>query len=93
MFCPLRGANKRINSETIKTLNLNYLNVIGTVIGTVRCNAWFNSIMKTLYDVKSLFTNIPIDETISYIIEHIYVHKKLAPIRSKLILRRLVIEL
>ena len=32
------------------------------------------------YDVESLFTNIPIQETINYIIEQIYVHKKLAPI-------------
>ena len=27
------------------------------------------------YDVKSLTTNIPIEETINYIIEQIYVHK------------------
>ena len=29
------------------------------------------------YDVDSLFTNILIQETINYIIEQIYVHKKL----------------
>ena len=28
------------------------------------------------YDVKSLTTNIPVEETINYIIEQIYVHKK-----------------
>ena len=28
------------------------------------------------YDVESLFTNIPIEETINYIIEQIYVYKK-----------------
>ena len=32
------------------------------------------------YDVESLFTNILIQETINYIIEQIYVYKKLAPI-------------
>ena len=32
------------------------------------------------YDVESLFTNIPIEETINYIIEQIYVHKKLMQI-------------
>ena len=32
------------------------------------------------YDAESLFTNIPIQETINYIIEQIYVHKKLMPI-------------
>ena len=43
------------------------------------------------YDAESLFTNIPIQETINYIIEQIYVHKKLTPICSKLIFRRLKI--
>ena len=33
-----------------------------------------------VYDFESLFTNIPIEETINYIIEQIYVHKKLTPI-------------
>ena len=32
------------------------------------------------YDVESLFTNIPIQETINYITEQIYVHKKFMPI-------------
>ena len=45
------------------------------------------------YDVESIFTNIPIQETINYIIEQIYVHKKLTPICSKLIFRRLLIKL
>ena len=42
---------------------------------------------------ESLFTNIPIEEIIKYIIEQICVHKKLTPICSKLILRRLLIKL
>ena len=42
------------------------------------------------YDVQSLFTNIPIQETINYIIKPIYVHKKLTPICSKLIFKRLL---
>ena len=29
------------------------------------------------YDLVSLFTNIPFDKTIDYIIESIYTHKKL----------------
>ena len=45
------------------------------------------------YDVESLFTNIPIEETINYSIEQIYVHKKLTPICSKPILRRVLIKL
>ena len=45
------------------------------------------------FDVESLFTNIPIEETINYITEQIYVHKKLMPICSKLIFRRLLIKL
>ena len=34
------------------------------------------------YDVESLFTNIPIQETVNYITEQIYVHKKLMFIKS-----------
>ena len=45
------------------------------------------------YDVESLFTIIPIEETISYIIDQIYVHKLLTPICWKLIFRRLLIKL
>ena len=45
------------------------------------------------YDVESLFTNIPIEETTNYITEQIYVHKKLTPIYSKLIFGRLLIKL
>ena len=32
------------------------------------------------YDVDSLFTNIPVTETIEYIIHQIYVEKKIPPI-------------
>ena len=45
------------------------------------------------YGPESLFRNIQIEETIKYITEQIYVHKKLTPICSKLILRRLLIKL
>ena len=42
------------------------------------------------YDVVALVTNIPLDETIDYIIESIYTHKKLPQICSKLVFRRLL---
>ena len=46
------------------------------------------------YDAESLFINIPIQETINYIIKQIYVYKKLTPICSKLnFFRRLLIKL
>ena len=32
------------------------------------------------YDVESLFTNIPINETIDFICDEIYIHKKIQPI-------------
>ena len=37
------------------------------------------------YNVESLFTNIPIEETINYVIDQNYVHEKLTPICLKLI--------
>ena len=45
------------------------------------------------HDIESLFTNIQIGETISYITEKIYAHKKLIPICSKLIFRKLLIKI
>ena len=42
------------------------------------------------YDAESLFTNIPLKETIHYIVEQIYVHNKLPIICSKLICHRLL---
>ena len=45
------------------------------------------------YDVESLFTNIPINETIDYILDQIYNKKKLKPICPKLIFKRLLLKL
>ena len=42
------------------------------------------------YDVESLFTNIPLKETIDYILEQIYVHNKVPIICIKLIVHRLL---
>ena len=46
-----------------------------------------------LYDVKSLFINVPIQETIDYILDEIYVKNKLPKICSKLIFKRLLLKL
>ena len=45
------------------------------------------------YDVESLFTNLPVHETIDYILQEIYVKKKLHIICSKLIMKRLLLKL
>ena len=45
------------------------------------------------YDIEFLFTNIPIHDTIDYILEQIYVPYKLKPICSKLIFKHLLIKL
>jgi hypothetical protein len=43
------------------------------------------------YDVESLFTNVPVEETIEYILDEIYVNKKLKPLcKSRLIMKRLL---
>ena len=44
------------------------------------------------YDIESLFTNIPINGTIDYILDQIYVQHKLKPICSKLIFKRWLIK-
>ena len=46
------------------------------------------------YDVESLFTSIPVSETIDYIIKEIYENKVIKPMcKSKLIFRRLLEKL
>ena len=45
------------------------------------------------YDVDSLFTNIPVAETTEYIIHQIYTEKKIQPICSKFIFKRLLLIL
>lgn len=45
------------------------------------------------YDVESLFTNIPVMDTIQYILQEIYDNHKIQPICSKLIFKRLLIKL
>lgn len=45
------------------------------------------------HDVESLFTDISIEDKINYIIEQVYLQKKLTPICSKLISRRLLAKL
>ena len=45
------------------------------------------------YDVKSLFISVPIQETIDYILDEIYVKNKLPKICSKLIFKRLLSKL
>ena len=45
------------------------------------------------YDVESLFTNVPVRKTIEYIIDQIYNKEKLKTIATKLIFRRLLLNL
>ena len=45
------------------------------------------------YDVKSLFTNVPIQETIDYKLDEMYVKNRLPEICSKLIIKRLLLTL
>ena len=45
------------------------------------------------YDVESLFTSVPVHETIDYILQEIYDKEKLPKIRSKLIMKRLLLKL
>ena len=45
------------------------------------------------YDVESLFTNIRINETIDFIYDEIYIHKKLQPICKRSILKTLLLKL
>ena len=45
------------------------------------------------YDVESLFSNVPVHETIDYMLQETYVKEKLPIICSKLIMKRLLLKL
>ena len=45
------------------------------------------------YSAEFLFTNVPVHETIDYILREIYVKEKLPIICSKLIMKRLLLKL
>ena len=45
------------------------------------------------YDVESLFTNIPVHETIDYILDEIYVKKKLPELCKRSIFKKLLLKL
>ena len=45
------------------------------------------------YDLESLFTNIPFNETIEYLSDQTYNKKRLEPLCSKLIFKRLLTKL
>ena len=45
------------------------------------------------YDVDNIFTNIPLKETVDYILEEIYVNKKIKTSCSKLVFKRFLYKL
>ena len=85
--------------ETAKSL-ASYLSPLATNEHTINSTLNFADLLKvkTLeqdeimvsYDVNSLFTEIPLDETIDYVIDQIYNERKLAPLMSKTIFKRLL---
>ncbi|MEO0687351.1 MAG: hypothetical protein AAFY76_20450 [Cyanobacteria bacterium J06649_11] len=79
----------------------NYLKPLAQSEYVIRDTQTFPDLIKSLpplshdeeyvsYDVDSLFTNIPLEEMINLILDQIYVHKKLKPIASKLVFKRLL---
>ena len=54
---------------------------------------WENEEENVTYDVEPLFTNIPLKETVNYVLDQIYVPNVLPQICSWLILKRLLMKL
>ena len=99
----LYASAKTHKFDNINDVNLDQLKFrpIMDQTGTIKDTLQFPQLLKDLpplkddeeyvsYDVESLFTNIPLKETIDYILEQIYVHNKLRMIWNKLIFRRLL---
>ena len=45
------------------------------------------------YDIESLFTSIPVQETIDYILQRIYVRKEIKPFCKNSIFKKLILKL
>ena len=96
---PIVSACGTFYYETAKSL-ASYLSPLATNKHTINNTLDFADLLKdkTLeqdeimvsYDVNSLFTEIPLDETIDYVIDQIYNEGKLAPLMSKTIFKRLL---
>ena len=96
---PIVSACGTFYYETAKSLP-SYLSPLATNEHTINNTLDFADLLKdkTLeqdeimvsYDVNSLFTEIPLDETIDYVIDQIYNEGKLAPLMSKTIFKRLL---
>ena len=69
--------------------HLRHLKVSG-ITKKCRPNANYEDVF---YDVESLFTSIPVAETIEYILKRIYTNKELKPLCKKSIFKKLLIKL
>ena len=102
-FCPIIDQTGTYSYNAAQVIS-QYLKPLCKNKGTINDTQSFSADIKNIpplqedeedvsYDVESLFTNIPINETIDYILDQIYNKKKLKPICPKLIFKRLLLKL
>ena len=102
-FCPIIDRTGTYTYKAAKVIS-QYLKSLCKSEYTIKDTHSFAKLIKELpplkedeedvsYDIESLFTNIPINDTIDYILDQIYVQHKLKPISRKLIFKRLLIKL
>ena len=101
-FCPIIDQTGTYSYNTAQVIS-QYLKPLCKNKGTINDTQSFSADITNIpplqehedvsYDVESLFTNIPINETIDYILDQIYNKKKLKPICPKLIFKRLLLKL
>ena len=102
-FCPIIDQTGTYTYKAAKVIS-QYLKPLCDSEYTIKDTLSFANVIKELpplkedeedvsYDIESLFTNIPINDTIDYILDQIYVQHKLKPICNKLIFKRLLIKL
>ena len=84
----------QVISEYLKPLYINNEYIIHNTqdFPNIRQNQPSLNENEELY-VESLFTNVPIDDIIEYILDEIYIHKKLPKLCSRLIMKRLLLKL
>ena len=99
---PNYRSNKDMHLNAPKVI-ANYLQPLSKNQYTILDTLHFQDLLKSLdinanyedvfYDVESLFTSIPVIETIDYILKSIYTNKELKPFCKMSVFKKLLIKL
>ena len=94
MYLHIYNASKVI-AKDLKPLAKNEYRISDTLTfpDLVKNPSISNEYENVSYNVESLFTNIPVEETTNYIVDRIYVRKEIEPLCNRSIFKKLLFKL